>query len=228
MVAEARHLAEAAVLDLLELEWSAGLLSAFAGETTAAAHSLERALLLARSAEDRWAEYECLRQLVQLELESGIPTERCADLLAVATKMAEGSELPSAHALDAVNRLIRGDEDAENALEPALASLRNVDAKGMLAYVLVFVAERDLEGGRYEPAERRASEALRAATVVKRQSQTALARVVLGTVALARGDRLFAERQIEGLQSALDRPLALSARARRAVMGLAAAIGGSR
>jgi hypothetical protein len=186
--------------------------------------NLERALDLARSKEDRWAEYECLRSLVQLELEAGRPTDRCADLLAVASKMGEGSELPTARALDALDALVRGKPQAEDAIESALESLRNLDAKGMSAYVLIFAAEHDVTAGQLDRAERRATEALRAAALVKRLSQAALARAVLGRVALLRGDPAGARRYLEAVQPDLARPTALSRRARRAVLALEAAL----
>jgi DNA-binding SARP family transcriptional activator/tetratricopeptide (TPR) repeat protein len=218
MYAEASVLADAVGAELMEVEWGGGVLRAFRGDSERAARSFERALLLARAAEDRWCEYECLRALVQLELEAGRPTDRCTELLAVASKMRDGSELPTARALAALDCLVRGDPAAEGAIESALESLRGADAKGMLAYVLVFAGERDVDAGRPEAAERRANEALRAAAVVNRQSQVALARAVLSRAAFARGDARAARRHLDAVKPALDRPLALSARARAAVI----------
>jgi DNA-binding SARP family transcriptional activator/tetratricopeptide (TPR) repeat protein len=211
--------------ELLEMRWASGILSAFAGECDDAARSLTRALALARSAEDRWVEYECLRSLVQLDIEQRRPTAWCGDLLAVASKMGEGSELSTARALEALDRLVRQDASAGEELEGALSVLRDLDAKGMSAYVLNFAAEYDVDRGRLEMAEHRAEEALRAAAVVDRRSQVALARAVLGHVALARNDRKGAQRHFEAVRSDFERPLALSARARSALSSLESALG---
>jgi DNA-binding SARP family transcriptional activator len=213
MITEALRLGGPAWGDLLEVRCGVGVFRSFTGELDVAVENLERALDLARSKEDRWAEYECLRSLVQLELEAGRPTDRCADLLAVASKMGEGSELPTARALDALDALVRGKPQAEDAIESALESLRNLDAKGMSAYVLIFAAEHDVTAGQLDRAERRATEALRAAALVKRLSQAALARAVLGRVALLRGDPAGARRYLEAVQPDLARPTALSRRA---------------
>jgi DNA-binding SARP family transcriptional activator/tetratricopeptide (TPR) repeat protein len=224
MIAEALRLGGPGWGDLLEIRCGVGVFRAFKGELDAALQNLERALELARSSEDGWSQYECLRALVQLELEVGRPTDRCAALLVVASKMGEGSELPTASALAALDALVRGNPKAEDAIESALESLRNLDAKGMSAYVLIFAAEHDVTAGQLDRAERRASEALRAAALVKRQSQAALARAVLGRVALLRGDPAGARRHVEAVQPDLARPTALSARARRAVVALEAAL----
>jgi hypothetical protein len=94
----------------------------------------------------------------------------------------------------------------------------------MSAYVLIFAAEHDVTAGQLDRAERRATEALRAAALVKRLSQAALARAVLGRVALLRGDPAGARRYLEAVQPDLARPTALSRRARRAVLALEAAL----
>jgi hypothetical protein len=94
MIAEAKALEVQAAAEILEIRWGAATLDGFFGETGKAMESLERALALSRATEDRWIEYECLRQLVQLDLEMGRRTGRCAELVMVASKMGEGSELP--------------------------------------------------------------------------------------------------------------------------------------
>jgi DNA-binding SARP family transcriptional activator/tetratricopeptide (TPR) repeat protein len=222
--AEALALAGSAGVEIMEVECGEGILRAFMGDLEGAARSLERALALARSVEDRWCEYDCLRTLVQLELENGEPAPRSTELVAVASKMGEGGELPSARSLEALSRFVRAEEGAEESLERACEALRTVDAKGMLAYVLVFAAERDVDAGRLEASERRASEALRAATVVNRQSQMALARAVLSRAALAGGDERAAHRHVEAVRPAFDQVFALSARARSAMASAIAAV----
>lgn len=224
MMDEARTIETESNAELLEVRWGAATLDAFVGENDRAAASLERALVLSRGVEDRWAEYECLRQLVQLDIEVGNRTERCAELLSVASKMSEGSELPAARALQALEGFIRDEPGAEDSLERALEGLRSVDAKGMSAYVLVVAAEHDFESGRSEAAGRRAGEALALATAVNRRSQMALARAVLGRVASACRDHRAAKRHLDAIRPDLDDPLMLSARARRAADDLKTAI----
>jgi tetratricopeptide (TPR) repeat protein len=228
MITEARSLETEARAELLEIRWGAATLDVFVGEYDKAETSLERALFLSRAAEDRWAEYECLRQLVQLDIETGSRTERCAELVAVASRMSEGSELPAARALEALERYVGDESDAEPSLERALEGLRSSDAKGMSAYVLIVAAEHDVVSGRLDAAERRAEEALALATTVNRRSQMALAHAVLGRVACARGNNRAAKRHLDAVHPDLERPLALSARARAAVETLGAAVLGGR
>ena len=224
MMAEATRIAGTAGKDLLELRWGAGVLDAFRGRTEDAVTHLLRALEQARAREDRWVEYECLRQLVQIELEDGTPTTFCDELLGVAAKMTEGSELASAEALDALVRLVKEEPSAEERVERSLTALRDLDGKGMLAYVLAFAAEHDVRSERWELAERRATEALEAATAVNRRSQAAVARVVLGRVALARNDTSDAARHARAARGDTERSIALSRRAWRAVRALEAEI----
>ena len=91
-------------------------------------------------------------------------------------------------------------------------------------YVLIIAAEHDIESGRLEAAQRRADEALTLATAVNRRSQMALARSVLGRVACARREQRTAKRHLDAIHPDLERPLALSARARAAVESLAAVL----
>jgi DNA-binding SARP family transcriptional activator len=219
---------------LVSVEWAGALLSAFDGDEARASSGFLRVLDLARKDEDRaeydrWAEYECLRALVQLELESAAPPREsryASELLAVAGKMGEGSFLPTAQALDALLRLRHETPCADDAVREAVATLRDVDAKGMLAYTLTLAAEIDVESGRFAEAEERAEEALRAANVVGRLSQTALARAVLARAALGRGDRELARSHFDAASGDLENPLAVSARARSAVARLAASFRG--
>ena len=187
----------------------------------------ERGLKIARAKEDRWNEFESLRALLQLELETVSVAKalaRSAELLEVAAKMGDGSELAVARSLDALVRICRGDQAAECLLDEALAGLRGADVKGVLAYVLSLAAERDVENGRFDIAEQRAKEALRAAETVNRRSQAALARTLLARVALAQGNAPAARRHLDYLlQAAEQRPL--SARAQAALSQLHGELG---
>jgi DNA-binding SARP family transcriptional activator len=229
MYAEARAVCAGAETQIASVEWAGAILAAYDGDEARAVAGFLRVLELARSAEDRWTEYECWRGLVQLELESAerrTESRYAVELHEVARKMGDGSSVPVAQALDALFRLRREEAGAEGEVDRAIRSLREVDAKGMLAYTLTLAAEVDLEHGRYASAERRAEEALRAASAVGRLTQTALARSVLARAALGRGDRELGRSHFEAATSDLSEPLAVSARARSAVARLAASFGG--
>jgi hypothetical protein len=89
--------------------------------------------------------------------------------------------------------------------------------------VLVSAAELDLRARRLDAARLRAEEGLRAAELVGRKSQEMLARSVLAGAALARGDREAARRHLDAAAGDLEPPLAVSARARAALLRARAA-----
>src|SRR5262249_56020061 len=100
---------------------------------------------------DHGAEGDCLARLVMLQLEAGhaaAARERCAELAPVAARMGEGSERPFTAALEAMADLLAGQVGAGQRLEAAAEVLRAVDARGRLAYTLLFIAEEDLRAGR--------------------------------------------------------------------------------
>lgn len=139
--------------------------------------------------------------------------------------MSEGSEPAVAAALAALARRAAGEPGATADLDRAVADLVRVDAKAMLAYVQTSAAAQDLEAGETAQAQRRAQQALVAASVVGRRSEMAVARALLGRAALARGDRATADAELSAARADRDTPLALSARAVAAVDALVAALG---
>jgi DNA-binding SARP family transcriptional activator/tetratricopeptide (TPR) repeat protein len=201
-----------------------GLLLSFEGDHDGACRALERAVALAHAAEDRWLECESLIRLVQEEIEARRPSEalaRCRELAPVAAKMGEGSEAVVAEALEAVARLMACVPGARDHVERSIARLRELDAKGMLAYVLNSVAELHLDAHRVDEAQVAAEEALRASSTVDRRTEIVLARAALARVALARGARQAAEEHLRDCQDDHAKPFAISARARRALDELA-------
>jgi hypothetical protein len=181
---------------------------------------LERARALGQGRQDRFGECECLMQLVQRELERGNPTEAlawCRELGPVAAKMNEGSEGAVADALEALGCVACCLPAADEHLEKAVERLRQVDAKGMLAYVLATAAEIDREAGRAERARARARAALEAAELVGRRSLVARARALLAQLALDAADRDGARAHLDAIAGELEGPLAISARARARV-----------
>jgi hypothetical protein len=200
----------------LAWNWALGLMRCYEGSDEGEP-LLERALVLARRAQARWEEFECLMRLAQLEIDRGNPLAALTwgrELAPVAAKMTEGSEGAAAEAVDALARVACCYEGADARLESAVARLREIDAKGMLAYVLSAAAEIDGAAGRLDRAEARAKEALVAAEAVRRRSLVALARGQLADIALARGDRASARAHVDAVVADCASPLAVSARAR--------------
>ncbi|HEY8088186.1 MAG TPA: hypothetical protein VIF09_10085, partial [Polyangiaceae bacterium] len=204
--------------------WANALVRSYCGMPEAPA-LVERALSIARRDEHRAAEAECLIRLVQLALDRGEPALALAwsrELAPVAAKMTEGSEATIADALDALARVASAVPGAGDHLEAAIARLRDIDARGMLAYVLAAAADIDRAAGRLAQAQRRADEALAAAEAVQRRSLVASARAALAEVALARGDRRAAEEHLSAIADDVARDLLVSQRVRERVRGVAA------
>lgn len=171
-------------------EWARGMLAIFHGKNGEGLTRLEAVLQLARRDQDRWAECDCLMRMVQVELDEGRPSPamaRCRELMPVAERMGDGSERPAAKALDALARLAACVHGAQEQVAQTTDMLREVDAKGMLAYVLVTAAQLDLRAERIELATSRAREGLAAAETVGRSSLVVLARALLAEAALASG-----------------------------------------
>jgi tetratricopeptide (TPR) repeat protein len=201
LLAEAEAIARDANLQgLVDLDWGYGLALMYIGDYTQARMRLMAALAGGRAVDNHWCESECLLQLATLELEVGRPAEtvaRCAELAPLVLKIGEGTEGPAAAVLEALARRAIGEVeagaiDADARLELAIVKLREIDAKGYLAYALNFAAEQDLACAQLTNAKRRAEEALRAAAVVKRASQVVIARGLLARVALAQNDPVAA------------------------------------
>jgi predicted ATPase/DNA-binding SARP family transcriptional activator len=223
---QAKSLAKIAPERIREVDWADAILLAYAGESRKAIELFEQVLASARADEDRWVEYECLCSLVQLELEGDVdPTRsRAAELVHVATKIDKGSEAAIARALAALRDFQAGTQDGREAFERALTALSDADAQGMLAYTLTLAAETDLECDRSEDAERKATRALAAATVLGRPSQVVLALVALARAAWVRGDELSARARLSQAERDCG-ARRISARARAALTGLAQLIG---
>jgi hypothetical protein len=206
--------------------WADALLRSYFDEPGAGS-SLERALDLSRREEDRFGECECLILLVQRALDRGDPTRAlawCRELAPVAARMTEGIEGAIAEALEAVARMASAVPGADVQVERTLSRLREIDAKGMLAYVLVAAADMDRLAGRVERAQARANAALAAAEVVQRRTLVAVASALLAELALARGDRAGAAARLQPLAEDVASPAALSERVRARVQRIAAQV----
>jgi hypothetical protein len=213
---------------LLELQWGSGMFQRFVGQDRLAVASMERALQLARQAQSPWSQFECLMSLARIDLEDGRPAAalaRCAELLEVAAKMTEGSELAIARALEALSRALLGEVGADERLAAAVAVLRHLDAKGALTCVLGLWARSDLAARRLDRARAHATEAVKAAEVLKRRGDAAVARALLGSIALEMGERTEAIDQLRAASANASTPLALSAYALGRTRELAQALG---
>jgi DNA-binding SARP family transcriptional activator len=230
LLREARALAGPSASALVEIDWGRGLVRLHEGDYDEAVALLERALDQARRAGGRYPEWDCQTRLVMIELERGRPAaalERCRGLAEMVGQMGEGSEPYFTVALEALARARVEGEGARAALAAALARLREIDSKWMLAYVLTLSAADDLALGRSDAAEGKAVEALTAAEAVGRRSEAALARAILMRVACLRGDRDAGRAHLAALRADLEARGVLSARARQAVSAAAAALGES-
>jgi hypothetical protein len=230
MLRDARAILGDDATDAVHFAWGLGLMARFRGDAQEGSALVERALRLARAAQDHWVECDALFTLAEIALETGDAARAiglCAEVLPVAQKMGEGSEEPVARALDALAHVVLDGAGWDAELERAITRLREVDAKGRLAYALNFAASLDFARGRIESARARATEALRAAEIVERLTQTVIAHALLGRIAHATGDRAAAARHLEAIRPDVCAPLRVSARARAAAIDLATALGTS-
>jgi tetratricopeptide (TPR) repeat protein len=226
-------LAQAAALvgpragELPQLSWATGVLLHYMGRHEAATVALERTLALARRTEARWEECDCLTRMGLIAVENGdndVAIARSETLMPIVRRMGEGSDVAAADAVLALARYALGAPGAGEEVEHAIATLREIDAKGMLAGTLNLAAETDLRAGRADRARARAEEALAAAGAVERWSQVTLARAVLARLALAAGDREAARAAMAPVAAHLTAHLGISDRARRAAAAVAAAL----
>lgn len=187
LLADAAALAAELQLPLMELEWGRGLVARADGDLAAARPALERAVALARAAANHWREYECMLALATVEFELGHFTDvlRHVDEVADAARRMGEAQVPFAGALAALARQRLGEPGAAAAIEASLAALRERDAKAQLAYALNEVAARALDSGDADGAARLATEALAAASAVRRPTQIARARATIAAAAPA-------------------------------------------
>src|SRR5262249_37533726 len=161
-----------------------------------------------------------------LELEAGHPEEarkRCAELTPVAARMGEGSEGPFSAALQALVALASGGAGADQRLDTAADALPAAGAGVVVPTSLPLPAHGGRRAGRAPSGRGRAEEGLRAAEVVGRCSDVALAHAVLARAGLADRDLVAVEANLEALRRDLERPSDLSARARAAAEAALAA-----
>ena len=222
LLIEAQTLAARMGLEISDVSCGLGCVRRHQADFDSARSLLTQAWRMTQVEQDRWRECACLTYLVMVELESGNPDDAiafCEELATVAAKIGgEGSEGATAVALDALARYMMGQQDQ---LEQSVLTLRQLDCQRMLAYILTFAAEIDLESSRVKLAITRAQAALDAARIVDHPSLIALAWVMLIRGLLAAGECDRAAELRHNLQSEIDN-FVLSTRARSAIEGLLA------
>lgn len=224
LLLEAKSLAERVGLELADIFLGLGSVYHYRADFDAARQLLTQGWKIALAEQDHWRECTALKCLAMVELEAGEPTNAlpyCHEMHAVAAKMSgEGSEQPFAIALDALARYQLQQVGAEEALEQALLTLRQIDAKRMLAYILIGAAHWDLDSGRIELANMRAEEALRMAQPLHHPSEIALAWTIAIQSTWACGEHQQAIAQLRELERNIDEH-SLSDRAQKAIRKLA-------
>jgi DNA-binding SARP family transcriptional activator/tetratricopeptide (TPR) repeat protein/DNA polymerase III delta prime subunit len=188
LLLEASQLSERIGVEAVAVPMAEGMIHEHEGRYPHAIRLFCHALELARRDRDRENEFRALEHLVMVRIDQEEYAEAALsadELIVIGGKLREGSEAPFARVLRLLGGYALGSVD-DSALEQALAELRAFDAKHRLAFALTRAAAVDLKRGRLDPAERRGAEALRMAEILKRPSEVALARSILGQVMLAR------------------------------------------
>jgi len=216
LVMEARALGGRLGLDANAIFDASGLLRAHAGDYVEAAELFAHARAAARRDGARSDEFLALEHHACLEIQRrsyDVAEELCAELVDLAGKLRDGSEVPFAHSLNCICRVARGDAQASVDLEKWLEALRAVDAKFRLAFALLAAFELDFDRSEFLQARGRAEEALRMAGTLGRPSEIVLARVALARTAAACGDEAGRQGQLAALRPRLSNAVSHAARA---------------
>jgi DNA-binding SARP family transcriptional activator/predicted ATPase len=220
LLLEAQSLANRVSLEFCDIPSGLGSIQLHNGRYHEARSLLQQSWRLAQVEQDHWREYNCLSYLVMTELEAGdaiAALAYCKEMATIAAKIeGESSESIITEALIALANYQLQQPDSEVVLEQSITSLEQVDAKRVLAYLLIGSAEVDLECGRFQVAMVRAEAALQAAQTIGHPSETILAWALLVQSVLAMGDLARARTEFKALQQHINRRT-LSSRAQIAV-----------
>jgi hypothetical protein len=205
---EAQSLAARVGLEMGDICGGLGCVRHHHGDYAEARSLLQRAWRFAQMQQDHWRECNYLRYLAMIELEAGDPMAArlyCNEMLVVAAKIKEeGSEAAVATALVTLECYKIAQPDAATKLTQAIATLQQVDAKRMLAYVLTEAAEVDLNCDRLELTVNRAEMALKSAQIINHPSEIARSWAVLIQGLLRLGEHQQAMHQLELLQQNIE------------------------
>ncbi|MBD2054661.1 AAA family ATPase, partial [Oculatella sp. FACHB-28] len=209
LLLEAQSLAARVDLQLIDLSAGLAWIHYHKGRYAEARAMMEQAWKQSQVEQDHWRECLDASYLAMLELEIGDPAAAlpyCQAMAIVAAKMqGEGSEGAIAAALEALANYKLQRAGAEVKLQQAIATLRQIDAKRMLSYVLNVAAGMDLASQRQELAAVRAEAALEAAQIKNHASETASAWAILIHSLVELKDLERATAQFEALYPHIDR-----------------------
>jgi len=215
LVMEARAIGDRLGLEANAISDASGLLRAHAGAFEEAAELFVHARAMARRDGDRSSEFLALEHHVCLEIQRRhyeVAEGLCGELMDLAKRLREGSEVPFASSLHCICRVARGDTLAAADLEQWLEALRVADAKHRLAFTLLAAFELDFDRNDLARAQVRAEEALRMAELLDRSSEIVMAHVALARIAAARDDGAECERQLADVRPLLSSAVSKVAR----------------
>jgi DNA-binding SARP family transcriptional activator/predicted ATPase len=215
MLMEAQALATRHHMSHHAIPAALGMLRLHENRLDEAEELFREARTLAKSCGDRFSEFQASEYLAMIEIERDHPASaraHCAAMVELGEKLREGSELPFAHALDALCDYALADEPAS--LERALDELRAADAKHRLAYTLTHAALFDLARQHHELAMARANEALVYAEALDRSTEVMLAHLALACAHRATNDPAGFAEHAAALDRLADAPVAGWARNR--------------
>lgn len=209
LLLEAQSLAARVDLQLIDLSAGLAWVHYHKGRYAEARAMMEQAWKQSQAEQDHWRECLGASYLAMLELEVGDPAAAlpyCQAMAIVATRMqGEGSEGTIAAALEALANYKLQRAGAEVKLQQAIATLRQIDAKRMLSFVLNVAAGVDLVSQHPELAAVRAESALEAAQIKNHASETASAWAILVHSLVELKDLERATAQFEALYPHIDR-----------------------
>jgi DNA-binding SARP family transcriptional activator/predicted ATPase len=213
MLMEAQSLAERKHASHRAIPAGLGMLRYYENRLDEAEALFQQSRALCKAAGDRLSEFQANEYLVMIDFQRGryeAAKRRCDELLAIGSKLRDGSEAPFARALYGLCAYATGDDAA--ALDTALTDLRVADAKHRLAYVLTRAALLDYERKRVDTAIARADEALGYAKVLDRATELLLAHVVLARGCRAVDDNRGAKVHLDEVARLTERGVAAWAR----------------
>jgi hypothetical protein len=222
LIAEAQDIGDRLGRQSIDVPYTWGCVRRFYGQLEEARSHFFQGWQLAKQAQDHWRECTCLTRLIMVELESQQPQSAltyCAEFVAVATQMGEGSETVHATALEAISRYLCQEPGSDLALAQACAALESIDSPRVLAYVQTMAAAWDCDQGNPQTASQRARVALESAQRVDNLSEIVLAETILIQSYECSGDQAQAEHHHRELnqrcQTAVARGYPLSDRAQQ-------------
>jgi DNA-binding SARP family transcriptional activator len=209
LLLEAQSLAARVDLQLIDLSAGLAWVHYHKGQYAEARAMMEQAWKQSQAEQDHWRECLGASYLAMLELEVGDPAAAlpyCQAMAIVAAKMqGEGSEGAIAAALEALANYKLQRAGSEVKLQQAIATLRQIDTKRMLSYVLNVAAGVDLASQRLKLAAIRAEAALEAAQIKNHASETVSAWAILIHSLVELKDLERATAQFAALYSHIDR-----------------------